>query len=321
MPIVAPNAAHRPVVQRSVLHKIIGGKVKYYSDLESGAPNYDTKEEAEARDQVLAADAKTLAGALTTGQDRARRVPTPYGYTKTGPGAKVRHQKQGPHSLSFISFEERLQNRLRKGQQAQLADQVLTPEEADAGMQKEHGTTSDTSERHKRYLLDYRSLHAEFNRRLLAKDEDLGVGSAFHLVTRKLLQLNPYTTYQGQESTSLGEDRHAVLGSRSIDAKAYAKYKDPVGYETYLQTRGDMYHSSDEEDNAPASGATPYDFLSIKARPRKYARKKVEKKVEEVEKKKEEAVGTEKRDTSTREVDPGEEGSRKKLRTSSEETL
>jgi hypothetical protein len=319
VPIAAPKAAHGPVVQRSVLHKIVRGEVKYYSDLESGARNYDIREEAEARDNVLAAHAGTLASALTTSQHRARRVPTPFGHMDTRPGAKVRHQSQGPHSLSFISFEERLQNRLRKGQHAQLADQVLTPDEADAGMTKEYGTTSDTSERHKRYLLDYRSLYAEFNNRLLANDEDHGIGSAFHLVARKLLQLNPYTTYRGPESTSLGEDRHAVLGSRSIDTKAYAKYKDQAAYETYLQTRGDLYHSSDEEEEGrkPASGGTPYDFLSIKARDRKYARKKVEKKIEEVEKK-EEATETEKRDISTREIDPNEEGSSKRLKKSTE---
>ena len=62
-----------------------------------------------------------------------------------------------------------------------------------------------------------------------------------------------------------------------------------------------------------AGTGKPYDFLSIAARERKYARKKVEKKVEEAE--------TEKRDTSTREVDPDEEGAKKKAKIVLKETL
>ncbi|MBL7471096.1 hypothetical protein INQ17_24855, partial [Escherichia coli] len=80
--------------------------------------------------------------------------------------------------------------------------------------------------------LDYRSLYDEFIR-LLKGDGDHGVGSLFHLVARKLLQLNPYTTYNGPKSTNRGEDRHGVLGSNTLDSKA--KYKSSLEYETYLQ--------------------------------------------------------------------------------------
>ena len=266
-----------PVVQRSVLHiQNDEGDFVYYSDLEivargSRLTTFKDKAAAQKFDDLLAASSKTLGSAIVTSQNRDRRVPTPFGHTHTLPTAKVRHQDQGPHSLSFIAFEQRLQNRLRKGQQAELADQLITPEQAEAMMQAEYGLDDD-SDVLKRYMLDYRSLYDEFLRRLKG-DADLGIGSAFHLVARKLLQLNPYTTYNGPKSTNRGEDRHGVLGSNTLDSSA--RFKSAKGYQTYLQTRGDIFHSSDEEeeDHAPKDGATPFAFTAIPARERSYSRK------------------------------------------------
>ncbi|WP_218822095.1 DUF4157 domain-containing protein [Sphingomonas sp. IBVSS2] len=266
-----------PVVQRSVLHiQNDEGDFVYYSDLEvvprgKRLTTFASRKEAQKFDEKLAGNSGVLAKAITTSQNRDRRVPTPYGHANTLPTAKVRHQDQGPHSLSFIAFEERLQHRLAKGQHLELLDQVETPERAISLMQSEYGL-GDDSDVLKRYGLDYRSLYDEFVL-LLKSDVDHGIGSRFHLVARKLLQLNPYTTYNGPKSTNRGEDRHGILGSNTLDSKA--KYKSQLEYETYLQTRGDLFHSSDEEDEdqKPKEGGTPYTFSSISPRERRYSRK------------------------------------------------
>jgi hypothetical protein len=275
-----PRASQGGVVQRSVLHIQVGGSFRHYSDLEvvgkrDRLTTYATKEEAKAADDKLAADPQVLSKAIVTSQNRDRRVPTPYGHVNITADKKVRHQDQGPHSLAFISLEQRLQNRLRKGQHAELAEQIQTPEEAGAKMTEEYGL-ADSDPRHQRYMLDYRSLHGEFQHRL-ANDADHGIGSAFHLVTRKLQQLDPYTTYQGPKSTYRAEDRHGILGSATIDPGAKSYFRNKKAYEGYLQTRGDEYHSSDEEEegHAPKPGATAYGFTKIPARGRKYARKPV----------------------------------------------
>jgi len=266
-----------PVVQRSVLHlKDDEDNFVYYSDLEvvergKRLTTFTSRKEAQEFDDTLSGNSDVVDGAITTSQHRARRVPTPYGHLKTAVTAKVRHQEQGPHSLSFIAFEERLQHRLAKGQYLELLDQVETPERAISLMKSEYGL-DDGDDVLERYALDYRSLYDEFMR-LLKGDGDHGVGSLFHLVARKLLQLNPYTTYNGPKSTNRGEDRHGVLGSNTLDTKA--KYKSSLEYETYLQTRGDLFHSSDEEEDEqkPKEGGTAYVFSSISPRERRYSRK------------------------------------------------
>ncbi|WP_212742066.1 MULTISPECIES: DUF4157 domain-containing protein [unclassified Sphingomonas] len=266
-----------PVMQRSVLHlQDDEGNFVYYSDLEvvergSRLTTFTSRKKAQEFDDALSGNSDVVDEAITTSQKRARRVPTPYGHLKTAVTAKVRHQEQGPHSLSFIAFEERLQHRLAKGQYLELLDQVETPERAISLMKSEYGL-DDGDDVLERYALDYRSLYDEFIR-LLKGDGDHGVGSLFHLVARKLLQLNPYTTYNGPKSTNRGEDRHGVLGSNTLDSKA--KYKSSLEYETYLQTRGDLFHSSDEEEETqkPKKSGTPYVFSSISPRERRYSRK------------------------------------------------
>ena len=266
-----------PVVQRSVLHiQNDEGDWVYYSDLEvvqrgRRLTTFPTKAAAQKFDDKLAADTDVVGSALTTSQDRDRRVPTPFGYMDSKLTAKVRHQSQGPHSLSFIAFEQRLQNRLRKGQFDELAHQVLTPDTAKALMKAEYNLDDDDGAL-ERYVLDYTSLYGEFARRL-KNDTDHGVGSAFHLVARKLLQLHPYTTYNGGKSTYQDEDRHGILGSSTIDSKS--RFRNAKQYQTYLQTRGDMFHSSDEEEEGyePQSESTPFVFTAVTPRDRRYSRK------------------------------------------------
>ncbi len=269
---VAGQIAGKGVVQRSVLHKIVDGKTVYYSDLERGKRHYDDKSEAEKVDKELSEKPEVIKNALRNSRGRERRVPTPYSYAGSLSAAPS-SRNQGPHTVGFAATENRLQQRLEKGDLDEVKNQVLSPYEFELtlGLLGSHiGIEGKKAERMK---LDYQSLHDEYSS-LLGNDKQAKTsGSRFHLVTRKLMQMHPATTYgKNVKSKGNGERAKSRFGTHSLDDKAKKGFpkEKRKHLEEYYDMREDIFHSTDEETDR--EDFEPYKYTLITPRTKEQRR-------------------------------------------------
>lgn len=276
-PIRAPGP--QPI-QRFVMHKIIAGKVVYYSDLEPGKPHYETEEEARKKDNELAAEAGTVTHALYHGNKKSkkstsRRSNTPYSYAHASVEAAPAVTKQGPHTLGFAATEYRLQQRLEKGQDEEIQAQVLSPIEFESELHEVGPDAGIEGEKKDRMLLDYKSIHAQYAEWLKDDTEPKRAGSQFHLAARRLMQMDPRTTYgKNVKSSGHGERSQSRFGSHSIDAAAKTKFLKQERLERYYDMREDLFHSSDEETDREDFEPHSYDKITPRAKEERRKRRK-----------------------------------------------
>ena len=252
-PVSARAPRHHAPIQRFVMHKIIEGAVVYYSDLEPGKPHYKTKEEAQEEDAKLAADPDIVTHALyrtdkKSKKQTARRSNTPYSYAHASVAAAPDVTNQGPHTLGFAATEYRLQQRLENRQDEEIQAQVLSPIEFESELDDVGADAGITDDKKTRMLLDYKSIHAQYEKWLNDAAEPKRAGSRFHLAVRRLMQMDPRTTYgKNVKSSGHGERAQSRFGSHSIDPAAQTKFPQQERLERYYDMREDLFHSSDEE--------------------------------------------------------------------------